>query len=66
MEYSETDLKPVNEGMRLLIRRHEAMKIAENIDRIAKENYGEGSLTDSLIALRDEERIVMLYYGLLL
>jgi len=31
------------------------MKIADNIDKIAKENYGEGSFTDALIALREEE-----------
>ncbi len=45
----------VNEGIRLLIRRYKAVKIAENIDKIAKENYGEGSITDSLLASRDEE-----------
>jgi len=45
----------VNEGIRLLIRRYKAMKIADNIDKIAKENYGEGKLTDALFTLREEE-----------
>jgi Arc/MetJ-type ribon-helix-helix transcriptional regulator len=45
----------VNEGIRLLIRRYKAMKIADTIDKIAKENYGEGKLTDALFALREEE-----------
>ena len=45
----------VNEGIRLLIRRYKAMKIAERIDQIAKGKYGKGSLTKALIELRDEE-----------
>jgi len=45
----------VNEGIRLLIRRYKAMKIADTIDKIAKENYGEGRLTDALFTLREEE-----------
>lgn len=45
----------VNEGIRLLIRRYKAMKIAGNIDKIAKENYGEKSLTDALFTSREEE-----------
>jgi len=45
----------VNEGIRLLIRRYKAMKIAEKIDQIAKEKHGKGSLTKALLELRDEE-----------
>ncbi len=45
----------VNEGIRLLIHRYKAMKIAEKIDRIAKEKHGERSLTEALFNLRDEE-----------
>ena len=45
----------VNEGIRLLIRRYKAMKIAERIDQIAKGKNGKGSLTKALIELRDEE-----------
>ena len=47
----------VNEGIRLLIRRYKAMKIADNIDKIAKENYGEGRLTDAFFTLQEEEDI---------
>lgn len=45
----------VNEGIRLLIRRYKAMKIADTIDKIAKESHGEGSLTDALFTLREED-----------
>ena len=45
----------VNEGIRLIIRRYKAMKIAEKIDQIAKEKHGKGSLTKALVELREEE-----------
>ena len=45
----------VNEGIRLLIRRYRAVKIAENIDKIAGENHGKRSLTDALLVSRKEE-----------
>jgi len=45
----------VNEAIRLLIRRYKVMKIAENIDAIAKENTGKGTITDALSAIREEE-----------
>ena len=44
----------VNEGIRLLIRRYKAMKIAERIDEIARGEHG-GSLTEALLELREEE-----------
>jgi Arc/MetJ-type ribon-helix-helix transcriptional regulator len=45
----------VNEGIRLLIRRYKAMKIAEKIDKIATGKKSKKSLTDALLELRDEE-----------
>jgi len=45
----------VNEGIRLVIRRYKAMKIAERIDQIAKGKQGKGSLTEALKELREEE-----------
>ena len=45
----------VNEGIRLIIRRYKAMKIAEKIDQLAKEDHGKGSLTKALSELREEE-----------
>ena len=45
----------VNEGIRLVIRRYKAMKIAENIDKIAMGKKGKESLTKVLKELRDEE-----------
>ncbi len=45
----------VNEGIRLLIRRYKAMKIAEKIDKIALGKKGKESLTKVLLELRDEE-----------
>ena len=45
----------VNEGIRLLIRRYKAMKIAEKIDKIAMGKKSKKSLTDALLELRDEE-----------
>lgn len=45
----------VNEGIRLLIRRYKAMKIAEKIDRIAMSKNNKKSLTKALLELRDEE-----------
>ena len=45
----------VNEGIRLLIRRYNAMKIAEKIDQIAKEKSGNKKLTEALFELREEE-----------
>lgn len=47
----------VNEGIRLLIRRYKAMKIAQKIDQISKGKYGEGSLTKALLELREEEEV---------
>ena len=41
----------------LLICRYNAIKIADTIDRIGKENYGEGEVTDALFALREEEEL---------
>jgi len=45
----------VNEGIRLLIRRCNAMKIAQKIDQISKGKYGEKSLANALLELRGEE-----------
>ena len=45
----------VNEGIRLLIRRYKAMKIAEKIDQIAESKHVKGSLSKTLLELRDEE-----------
>jgi len=45
----------VNEGIRLVIRRYKAMKIAEKIDQISKKKQGKKSLTEALIELREEE-----------
>ena len=47
----------VNEGIRLLIRRYKAMKIAEKIDKIALGKKGKESLTKVLLELRDEEDV---------
>jgi len=47
----------VNEGIRLLIRRYKAMKIAEKIDKIAMGKKSKESLTDALLELRDEEDV---------
>jgi len=45
----------VNEGIRLLIRRYKALKLAEKINSIADKNLGEKSLTETLSSIRDEE-----------
>ena len=45
----------VNEGIRLVIRRYKAMKIADKIDKIAKKKKGKKSLTEALVELREEE-----------
>ncbi len=45
----------VNEGIRLLIRRYKALKLAEKINSIADKNLGEKSLTETLFSIRDEE-----------
>jgi Arc/MetJ-type ribon-helix-helix transcriptional regulator len=45
----------VNEGIRLLIRRYKAIKIAKKIDQIAKDTKSKGSLTKTLLELREEE-----------
>ncbi len=45
----------VNEGIRLLIRRYKAMKIAEKIDKITLGKKSKKSLTKVLMELRDEE-----------
>lgn len=45
----------VNEGIRILIRKYKALKIAEKIDRIAEKNHGKDSLTTTLLELREEE-----------
>ena len=45
----------VNEAMRLLIRKYKVMRIAEKIESIAKENLGTGSLTEALLASREED-----------
>jgi Arc/MetJ-type ribon-helix-helix transcriptional regulator len=45
----------VNEGIRLVIRRYKAMKIAEKTDQISKRKQSRKSLTDALVELRDEE-----------
>jgi len=45
----------VNEGIRLLVRKYKAIKIAEKIDQIAEGKHGEGSLTKALLELRKEE-----------
>ncbi len=47
----------VNEGIRLLIRRYKAMKIAEKIDKIALGKEGKESLTKVLLELRDDEDV---------
>ena len=45
----------VNEGIRMVIRRYKAMKIAEKIDQISKKKQGKKSLTEALVELREEE-----------
>jgi len=45
----------VNEGIRLLIRKYKAIKIAEKIDQIAEGKHGKGSLTEALLKVRKEE-----------
>ena len=45
----------VNEGIRLLIRRYKAMKIADKIDKIAMDKKSKKSLTEALLELREEE-----------
>ena len=45
----------MNEGIRLLIRRYKALKLAEKINSIADKNLGEKSLTEALFSIRDEE-----------
>ena len=45
----------VNEGIRLVICRYKAMKIAEKIDQIAKKKQDKKSLTEALVELREEE-----------
>ncbi len=47
----------VNEGIRLLIRRYKAMKIAEKIDKIALGKKSKKSLTKVLLELRDDEDV---------
>ncbi len=47
----------VNEGIRLLVKRYKAMKIAEKIDEIAEAEHGEGDLTEALLELRREEDV---------
>ncbi len=47
----------VNEGIRLLIRRYKAMKIAEKIDKIALGKKGRESLKEVLSELRDDEDV---------
>jgi len=50
-----TRTEAVNEGIRLLIRRYKAMRIADKLDEIAEKNLGDRSLTDTLLELREEE-----------
>ena len=50
-----TRTEAVNEGIRLLIRRYKAMRIADRLDEIAEKNLGDKSLTDTLLELREEE-----------
>jgi len=50
-----TRTEAVNEGIRLLIRRYKAMRIADKLDEIAENNLGDKSLTDTLLELREEE-----------
>ena len=47
----------VNEGIRMLIRRYKAMKIAEKIDEIAGSKHGKGELTKALLDVREEEDV---------
>jgi Arc/MetJ-type ribon-helix-helix transcriptional regulator len=47
----------VNEGIRLLIRRYKAMRIAEKIDKIALGKKGRESLTKVLSEIRKDEDI---------
>ena len=50
-----TRTEAVNEGIRLLIRRYKAMRIADKLDEIAEKDLGDKSLTDTLLELREEE-----------
>jgi len=50
-----TRTEAVNEGIRLLIRRYKAIRIADKLDEIAEKNLGDKSLTDTLLELREEE-----------
>jgi Arc/MetJ-type ribon-helix-helix transcriptional regulator len=45
----------VNEGIKLLIRKYKAIKIAEKVDQIAEGKHGEGSPTKKFLELREEE-----------
>lgn len=45
----------VNEGIRMLIRRYKAVKIAEKIDEISGSEHGKGELTKALLEVREEE-----------
>ena len=45
----------VNEAIRLLIRRYRVMELSTKIDQIAQGNFGEGTLTEVLKAVREEE-----------
>ncbi|MFW6197186.1 MAG: ribbon-helix-helix domain-containing protein [Thermoplasmatota archaeon] len=47
----------VNEGIRLLVKRYKAMKIAEKIDEIADADHGEEDLTEALLELRRDEDV---------
>ncbi len=47
----------VNEAIRLLIRRYRVMELSTKIDMIAQSNFGEGTLTEALKAVREEEDI---------
>ncbi|MFP3871261.1 MAG: ribbon-helix-helix domain-containing protein [Candidatus Aenigmatarchaeota archaeon] len=47
----------VNEGIRLLVKRYKAMKIAEKIDEIADADHGKEDLTEALLELRRDEDV---------
>lgn len=56
--YFKNRTEAVNEGIRLLIRRYRILQIARRMDNLAESNFGEGSLTEALKELRQEEDIL--------
>jgi Arc/MetJ-type ribon-helix-helix transcriptional regulator len=45
----------VNEALRLLVKRYRMMELEQKMDRIAKDNVGKKSVTESLLESREED-----------